>query len=389
MISKSISFLATGIMFLAGCQTPSENTVTYLDQVTVSSGEIKTPNRLTDILEPVAYINISGEGEDFVAGIDKIALLGDDFVLLDRVKGQVIGVDKSGNRKFTYKSSGEGPGEFRHLIDLAVDSKRKRIFVLDQYKIICFSDSGEFIHEIPLTEGGMAFAYDGNDEVFHMLLGRGHPMLLGRISAEGNLTGEFITKDNLNRMLNRETLFEDGESVFLNLYLNDTIYSLGPDGPGPYTFLDFDRKLTKGQYEELDNQFSIDKIIEVLPRTMSNVNFFRRIPGGHFAVFHYQQNMHWLVTTQENGKKVRAFPFNVGNSFNDLSFEERLPVPMAVDGWGNLVFVLNTEELTSKSLEKFDPLHPMAKAFKESLNSKEPLPGNPIIMLAALRVGEN
>lgn len=388
MISKSISFLAIVIMLLAGCRSPSENTFTYLAQVAVNSAEIKTPNRLTDILEPVAYIEVSGEGDDFVAGVDKIALLGDDFILLDKVKGQVIGVDKSGNRMFTYKSVGEGPGEYRHLIDLAVDSKHKRIFVLDQYKIICFSNWGEFLHEIPLTEGGLAFAYDEKDEIFHMLLGRGHPMLLGRINLEGILNGEFIAKDNLNRMLNRETLFEDGERVFLNLYLNDTIYSVGSDGPIPYTYLDFDRKFTKVQYEELDSHFSIDKIIELLPRTMSNLNFFRRIPGGHFAVFHYQQNMHWLVATQENGKKDRAFSFNVGDTFNDLSFEERLQVPMAVDAEGNLVFVLNTEELTFKSLEKFDPLHPVATAFKQSLDSKEPLSGNPIIMLAALRVGE-
>ena len=371
------------IICLFGCQI-RERSNTQIISIPVNSQEVGEFGKISDVLIPIKYIELENEGGRFIGRIDKIEYLDNIFIILDRINMQVIGFDGDGNHRFTYDNEGEGPGEFRHLIDITVDRKKEQIFILDQSKIITLDRNGHFINEVKLTHGGLGFEYAESSGEFYMLLGRGHPMLVGKINIDGHMVDDFIEKDNLNRMLNKESLFKDGDDVFLNLYLNDTVYKVSSNGVLPNVYLDFDKKIKPEIYDYLNKDYSIEKILEVLPHTMSNINFFRRVNEKFFGVFHYQDQMHWMIACPGDGGEMITKVYNVSKTQNDLSFEEQLEMPISVDRQGHLIFVLNPESLNPENLENFLTAHPTAKSFKESLLNMRESAINPFLMISEI-----
>ena len=107
-----------------------EGTIAQEDGATVVRTTAGSVWGRTAFLEELFTLDEEGSGPPLV-DVRGIALSGDRFYVLDVEEAALHLYDTAGRYLHTVGRSGEGPGEFRRPLDLAVDAARDRLYVRD------------------------------------------------------------------------------------------------------------------------------------------------------------------------------------------------------------------------------------------------------------------
>lgn len=142
-ISKHI-ILSTfiGLTFLR-CQTDTANNNHSIEVFNPSFDA--TEVALSKIASTPEIIRLGSVGDDFVTRVMDIAHNKDLIFVLD-IRA-IFQFDRQGNYLGRIGSVGDGPGEYRSLMSMAVNSKTDQIFVSTYNKIIVYNLEGDFLRE--------------------------------------------------------------------------------------------------------------------------------------------------------------------------------------------------------------------------------------------------
>ena len=178
MYTKSLKYLLTAIFacFLFSCQTSRHvsNADVLIPQPESSVWSASTNSWIENNLELDRIVQIE-TSERYVMGnlFRRVIIYQDKIILLDSGNHNVFVVNAYTGKVETYiNRKGRGPGESRHILDIAFDDKNEHILVYNDYQnLLYFSLDGEFIKQEKVNEklytdivfnNGELIFYDGS-----------------------------------------------------------------------------------------------------------------------------------------------------------------------------------------------------------------------------------
>lgn len=386
-MTKYIMTLLSVAAVLTACNPGARrknSTVSAENTIVISAGGIEPLAKASDAFKPVDFITLELNDNSFIGYADKTVVLNEHIIVASHKQRAVFIFDRKGNHLATYDRQGGGPGEFIELIDMCYDEANQEIFILDISKITVIGFDGRHLRDIPLEIGGLRLSYSEKFEHFYFVIGRGYPTLIGKVDRQGNLVSSYFEKGKINALTGKNTLFKNDGEVLIKFYLNDTIYSVGKDQIDTRRYIDFDRKITVDQYTRLENEYSIDNVSSLLPKVMSNINFYAEFDNGRsVGIFHYQGKKHSFFY-DEDLADYRVF--DMSETENDLTFEAKVTNFETLSPEGYLVSVLNAEELTEESVALLNSRSHAPQILKEIVVGKTDQNSNPIVMLSKVDI---
>jgi hypothetical protein len=193
---------------------------------------IDNKTSLAEIAEDIIYIPIDNSFP--IRAINSLRINNDNIYLNIKYIG-IAQFDRQGKFVRNIGHMGDGPGEYKG-ISFTIDDRNKRIYILDQHKIIIYSQVGTFIREFQYVEyilggaGGIdmlnsfLFISDdilyGNSKFNWILL----DTLGNLVSKKENSVPSFKTSLTL-----RGDIYKFKNKLFYFNHFNDTIFSISAD----------------------------------------------------------------------------------------------------------------------------------------------------------------
>jgi len=260
-MSKYLYFLS--FFLFIGCQQSSyDDNNLELVRINIDPTNYK-PLKLSEIYRDAKFIKLETLEDHLIPRIKKMIIENDQLFLL--CSNSIMIFDRNGNFISEINNPGSGPGEYKSLRDIQINSQNKVVEILDSKsrKIIRYDTNGKFIdewHNRNIT--GYSFL-KLNDDVYSFYSGNLHfgdfKYKLHNISkANEKVLGKFFIIDPIeaNYMhffdkTNYEML--NGNFFFLYSY-NDTIYNISEKNISPRIVIDFGKySLPKSVFTEKFN----------------------------------------------------------------------------------------------------------------------------------------
>jgi hypothetical protein len=198
------------------------------------SPEIFVDNKITlaEIADDIKYIPLDNS---FPMRATFCLRINHDNVYLSIKYVGIAQFDRQGKFVRNIGHLGNGPGEYKGMY-FTVDERNKRIYVLEQHKIMIYSQYGSFLREFPYVDYILGGA--GGIEMFQSLLFISDDILYGDskfnwifLDTLGNLVSK---KENSipsfeASLALRGNIYKFENKLFYFNHFNDTIFSISPD----------------------------------------------------------------------------------------------------------------------------------------------------------------
>ena len=189
---------------------------------------------LSDIADDIKYIPLDNTFP--IGGLLSLRILTNSIYICTKDHG-VIRFDKNGERPTKIGKYGRGPGEYSTCWSFDVDEESGTVYVLDWRKIVVFTDKGEFLRSITLTdcEEGNCFT---RIEFFQ------NNIFLAEFITNGQAKYDWIVKDRNGNTIEKKknsipsfpstismyggTYKYNGSIGYWNCY-NDTVFTILPN----------------------------------------------------------------------------------------------------------------------------------------------------------------
>lgn len=147
--------LLTAALFLISCESNTNTTAIIQDR---DVNEFKVVNNDTEISADSIFshfeiIRLETANDIYMAGINKVMPLNDNYLILDKKFSNLLFFSKNGEFVRRLGRLGRGPGEYQEVVDFDIDYKNKEILVqsLSDMKIFVFDYDGTFKRNIPIS----------------------------------------------------------------------------------------------------------------------------------------------------------------------------------------------------------------------------------------------
>lgn len=259
-MNKYLLLLCIPSFLLCECKSPHLNESSAIEQIYINPNHKKSLE-FFEKFELVNYVELSTSQESLISGIDRIQTSDEEIAILDQQFKALHIFNEMG----LHISSITENDKLKQPMDIALDTARKCVFILDYYMIHEFYYLENKIVSIPINHYALSMKYTGDREfllldaniipqgnfLYSISLKKGHKSKgLIRMPAE---YGTFRLFQNLN--------FEsyNGMSSFCS-FLRDTIFTYNKEKLTPKIFVDFGKyHLDKAFY----NNDSLDKLSNV------------------------------------------------------------------------------------------------------------------------------
>jgi hypothetical protein len=104
---------------------------------------------LSEIADDIKQIELELTDESLIGRVRKVLLCGDYYAVLTNYgsENRILLFDATGKYIRQIGSTGQGPGEFTRVYDIACDVERGYFFAMSYPKIICYDLAGHFVKE--------------------------------------------------------------------------------------------------------------------------------------------------------------------------------------------------------------------------------------------------
>ena len=147
-----------------------QQTQQQIPTIEVNPGRISYGNiRLSDIIESIEYIPLETTDESLVAGVSHFDISDNYIVVYCSLQTQVFLFSRDGRFIRRIGRQGQGPGEYIWLINVFLDEKRDRVFVVsghEQQGILVYNLQGEFVKNMTTQPGDGRFQRLHNEHFF-------------------------------------------------------------------------------------------------------------------------------------------------------------------------------------------------------------------------------
>jgi 6-bladed beta-propeller len=168
---NKLIFLMLAIALLTSCQKSNDNK-TVKDQPTlirlVDNLEKSTPNRkFKDLFRITKVIKLQSDEQSFIASLNKMILVENELIILDKKYASVKVFDVEGKFINTIAKVGQGPGEFTRIFDMdhIENDNSLLIYSNDDMKMCKFGLDGVLKKETRVPFYSCYFTSIGNDSL--------------------------------------------------------------------------------------------------------------------------------------------------------------------------------------------------------------------------------
>jgi len=207
--------------------------------VYVPSDFTKSEINMDEILDSVFYVRLETNSNSLIGDIDKLLFFDDFIIVIEIIKRQsILLFSKQGKFLKKIGRPGKGPGEYLRFVDVAIDSHKKNIIVLDDrgQKIIHYDFNGNHIEDQKLLyfSKRIAMLDDGSFIIeqirglnrhlysisdYNLLLAQSNLSIIGKILSLKYRDKFPNNKENSNNSFNVTNI-----GVLFNPLFSDTIF---------------------------------------------------------------------------------------------------------------------------------------------------------------------
>jgi hypothetical protein len=257
-------------------------------------------------MESVSYIQLETEENSLIGTITNIYVSTDRIYVLDMIKTKSLFIfDMSGKFINRVCRLGNGPGEYRYVMDFVVNEKRDEIILLvDGNKIIITDLQGKFIRDHTLKKNHYSYLFSLDDS-FHVL--GCHPAsdpdcLISMTDMNFDVVKEYCpgSKNQTNMRMNSEVNYSGhGSNYLFASPLSSIIYQISKEECVPlYEFkVDDELRLTEEKLEKHEDIAS-SQYYEEMSRLFSLSGYFE-LRKNLFVTFRLEKKEYWGVYNPE------------------------------------------------------------------------------------------
>jgi hypothetical protein len=332
-MTKYFTLFAAIILLFGACNTGSYPAFVDADNalvVSIKRDDILKNVKLSDFITDVRIVPLETTSESLIGQLDQIDFSNGDIVVLDYRKARAVyRFSKDGKFLNQIAQRGQGPGEHSALGDISVNPNNpNEIAILDQgRKILIYKPDNTFLREIRVPPYAYRMGwfdnkiavYGGNKEEDVALIDEN----------TGKEIAAFFKTDWAKKLVlpHPFQLYENRNMLYLSTW-DHTIYRIFKDRAFPHVRLVSDRPMFT------------DNDIGLIRENMDNRHNFVSIAyynenSSHISmVCIYERRAHLLIYDKLNSKTAIL---DLGNVQNDVTFAQRVLVPIAVDPNGYFV----------------------------------------------------
>lgn len=293
MKSSATLFLLFALL-ICSCKQPDHNKVTTID-FEATTGELFTPDRF----KKAGYTPFQTIEKSIIESNAKLIATQTEYFIFNRTQMEVLCFDQSG--KFLHKISakGNGPGEYTSIQDFLVNPAEKSIEVLSMQmqKVLKYSYNGNYLSKTAIPGHPFSFAKLKNGDY---IFGKGAfpdndlgTHQLYQTAPDGTLrfTHLAVVNNGLTMPFFEENIQNSNGNIYFKSWLNGNIYQVADTSCILATLVDFkDKKLNEHVLENTPDAF-FDLIM--------NTPFY--------SIDRYLENDDYiyLFTTSGDGKDMR------------------------------------------------------------------------------------
>ncbi len=137
--------------------------------VTINAAKpnLKEPVASQQLFKSVQIVSLETNDKLLMAGASQVKFFEDQYFVLDRQIQKLFVFDLQGNFKYQIGTEGDGPGEYRKIVDFDIDEVSKKLYMYcpEQLAIQVYTTSGEHIERIKLDFYSSRFSLLGNDKL--------------------------------------------------------------------------------------------------------------------------------------------------------------------------------------------------------------------------------
>ena len=240
-------FFVTFLLFLASCGLRGERKAIPVNAeyfITPGRDVLSVETRFSELLDEYRYIIPESTGESIFAFIYKAYIYNGSIYLFDKKFQDKILVFDINNGKFLMGIGlqGRGPNEYIRLGNFTIDKSNGNILILDEMnnKVLIY-DAGSGNYKSSFNLDFVARNIEYVDENTLAFAGGGHNMdRLHLTDMNGTRIGSYIASNDKNWVVPINSFSKGtGNEVIFKTYLNDSLYTITPEGPVVSRYVDF------------------------------------------------------------------------------------------------------------------------------------------------------
>jgi hypothetical protein len=264
---------ASAIALLYSCSTKNSNNETeiHTKMIWVSQAESISSEDIF-ILKKTIYLDFCDAC--IIGEIDKMLVDESGIYVSDKnLAKSVKKFDFDGKLIYSIDAAGDGLGKYVLPFDFGITDDNLLILDVNQRKFLRFDKkSGEYLNEVRIGHYQInKFAILAEDMYAYHLDGRGLPPGLQKVSAivagETEVSGAMYVWDygNTDFMTVEQEFTKTSHAVLFAKSMNDTIYSVTPNGFVPKYFLDFGDKSIGPEIKQMEMMEAMQTIMRDWP----------------------------------------------------------------------------------------------------------------------------
>ena len=151
---KRIYIIVIALLFITfGCND-GNSPKTNIKEHTISISKVTDYDKsFKNLVKDFSFLELKVTNENYIAEVGKVIFFENKIYLLDRKKSNLFVFNQDGDLLRKIGSRGNGPGEYKDIIDFALNTSKKTISILSNksIKVLEYDLDGNFINDIYLS----------------------------------------------------------------------------------------------------------------------------------------------------------------------------------------------------------------------------------------------
>lgn len=380
------------VLFVFSCTSDYTAPYDYFPDSAFEKLEIRFVEEanLSDLVDEIRYIPLKTDSTNLIGVVNTIRSANDLFYILDKQTGSILCFDSLGSFQFAIRNSGDGPQEYRHIVDFEVQDDHSVILADPVRSVQVYNPDGTFrfakgidlnIWDFELYDSLIAVLAPDDFSVPKKSDGTPYEGTLFMMSPELDTVYNAYFPYNMFDNASEANLFSgfDGRLTYARTYLQRFYFIGGRGDLRPRYLVDFGGlNVPMGMLETPDDPVTLSKLEQLFfegkaASRLNNVyetkNFFT------FQFFQWdsqnEEDIPWLAIHNKQQQKTIAVK-SIVNDLDGGSFG----FPKAIQG-EYLIGIVFPEKL----LERKDDISGPLKEIADSLTLED----NPVLMIYRLK----
>ncbi|MGW8121380.1 6-bladed beta-propeller [Roseivirga echinicomitans] len=149
-----------------GCSNPETKNERFIT-INAAQPNLDKPVESKELFTSIEIIPLETTDDLLMVGANQVEFFDDQYFVLDGKMQKLFVFDSQGNFKYQIGTEGDGPGEYREIVNFEIDEESQNLYMYtpNQMAIQVYSTSGEHLEKIKLDFYSSGFNLLGNGKL--------------------------------------------------------------------------------------------------------------------------------------------------------------------------------------------------------------------------------